>query len=62
MALPITAIPVLTGEVAERFEAEAEKKYQKCLNRTEEEQQDVAEAYRTGMERLHKMLAKSKLI
>ena len=33
MALPIASIPVLTGEVAQRFEAEAQANYQKMLHR-----------------------------
>ena len=37
MALPIASIPVLTGEVAQRFEAEAQANYQRYPNRTEEE-------------------------
>ena len=37
MALPIASIPVLTGEVAQRFETEAQANYEKFLNRTPEE-------------------------
>lgn len=33
MALPIASIPVLTGEVARRFEAEPQANYEKFLNR-----------------------------
>ena len=36
MALPIASIPVLTGEVAQRFEERAQANYQRYLNRTEE--------------------------
>ena len=41
MALPIASIPVLTGEVAEQFEAEAQATYQRFLNRTEAEKKAV---------------------
>ncbi|MGN0280954.1 MAG: hypothetical protein ACI4B3_01465 [Prevotella sp.] len=37
MTLPIASIPVLTGEVAQRFEAEAQANYERYLNRSEEE-------------------------
>ena len=37
MALPIASIPVLTGEVAQRFEERAQANYQRYLNRTEEQ-------------------------
>ena len=37
MALPIASIPVLTGEVAQRFEAEAQANYEWYINRSEEE-------------------------
>ena len=43
MALPIASIPVLTGEVAQRFEAEAQANYQKMLHRTPEEEKAVKE-------------------
>ena len=60
MALPISSIPVLTGEVAQRFEAEAQANYQRYLNRTEEEKA-VRERYDRGIERVRKMLAISHL-
>lgn len=34
MALPIASMPVLTGEVAQRFEADAQANYQRYLNRS----------------------------
>ena len=37
MALPIASIPVLTGEVAQRFEERAQANYQRYLNSTEEQ-------------------------
>ena len=48
MALPIASIPVLTGEVAQRFEAEAQANYQKMLHRTPEEKKAVKEE-KTGL-------------
>ena len=36
MALAIASVPVLTGKVAEQFEAQAEKTYQEYLRRTSE--------------------------
>ena len=61
MALPIASIPVLTGEVAQRFEAEAQANYQKMLHRTPEEEKAVKERYNRGIEEVRKMLAKSHL-
>lgn len=61
MALPIASIPVLTGEVARRFEAEAQATYEKFLNRTPEEEEAVRERYDRGIERVRKMLEKSHL-
>lgn len=61
MALPIASIPVLTGEVARKFEAEAQKNYERVLNRTPEERKAARAEYEKGMERLHRMLAKSHL-
>lgn len=59
MALPIASIPVLTGEVAQRFEAEAEANYQWYLNRTEEEKKADEEALERGFAKLRRMLAKA---
>lgn len=61
MALPISSIPELTGEVAQRFEAEAEKNYQRQLNRTEEQKRTEEEALEKGFARLRRILAKAKL-
>lgn len=61
MALPIASIPVLTGEVAERFEAEAQATYQRYLNRSEEEKKVEAEALERGFAKLRRMLAKAHL-
>lgn len=62
MALPIATIPVLTGEVARRFEAEAQANYEKALNRTPEERKAVREKYEQGIEEVRRMLAKSNLL
>ena len=62
MALPIASIPVLTGEVARRFEAEAQANYEKALNRTPEERKAVRERYEQGIEEVRRMLAKSNLL
>lgn len=61
MALAISSVPVLTGEVAEKFETEAQKSYKKYLNRSESEKQEVAERYERGMEMVRKVLAKSHI-
>ena len=61
MALPIASIPVLTGEVAQRFEAEAQANYQRYLNSTEEEKKAEAEALERGFDKLRRMLAKAHL-
>ena len=61
MALPIASIPVLTGEVAQRFEAEAQDNYEKFLNRTPEEEKAVREQYDRGMAIVKKVLENSRL-
>lgn len=61
MALPITSIPVLTGEVARKLEERAQANYQKMLHRTPEEKQAVREKYNRGIEEVRRMLAKSHL-
>lgn len=61
MALPIASIPVLTGEVAQRFEEEAQRNYEKVLNRTPEEKKAAQERYERGMAIVRKVLANSKL-
>ncbi|MGN1238175.1 MAG: hypothetical protein ACI4UW_04530 [Muribaculaceae bacterium] len=61
MALPIATIPVLTGEVARRFEAEAQANYEKALNRTPEERKAVRERYEQGMEILKQVLRNSNI-
>lgn len=61
MALPIASVLVLTGEVAQRFEAEAQANYQKNLNRTEQEIKAEAEALERGFAKLRLMLNKAHL-
>lgn len=61
MALPIASIPVLTGEVAQRFETEAQATYQRSLNRTEQEKKAEAEALELGFAKLRRMLNKAHL-
>jgi hypothetical protein len=61
MALPIASIPVLTGDVAQRFEAEAQTNYQRYLNRTEEEKKADAEALEKGFAKLRRMLDKAHI-
>ena len=61
MATAIATIPVLTGDVAERFEKEAQATYERSLNRTKTEKKELAERNRRGMEMVRKMLAKSNL-
>ena len=61
MALQIASIPVLTGDVAHRFEAEAQANDMRLLNRTEEEKKADAEALEKGFAKLRRMLAKAHL-
>ena len=61
MALPIASVPVLTGEVAQRFETEAEANYQRHLNRTEKEKKAETEALEIGFAKLRRMLNKAHL-
>ena len=44
MATAIATILVLTGEVAERFEREAQSTYERSLNRTEAEKKNQQNA------------------
>lgn len=61
MALPIASIPVLTGDVARKFEATARENYEHYLRRTPEEERAVREKYERGIERVRRMLAKAHL-
>lgn len=61
MATEVASIPVLTGEVAERFEKEAQATYEKSLHRTEAEKKELAERNKRGIELVRKMLKKSNL-
>ena len=51
MAIPIASIPVLTGEVARRFEEAAQRNYERWLNRTEEQKKAEDEALAKGLPR-----------
>ncbi|MDE6753922.1 MAG: hypothetical protein K2J82_04835 [Muribaculaceae bacterium] len=61
MALPIVSILVLTGEVAQRFETEAESNYQRNLNRAQQEKKAETEALERGFSKLRRMLNKAHL-
>jgi hypothetical protein len=61
MATKIASIPVLTGEVAEQFEREAQQTYEQYLNRSEEERMAIRSRYEEGVRKVRAMLAKSKL-
>lgn len=61
MALPIASIPVLTNDVARKFEAEAQANYYRYLNRSEEEKKADSEALERGFAKLRRMLSKSNL-
>lgn len=61
MALAIASIPVLTGDVAERFEREAQKTYEDYTHRSEEEKKKAKAQYERGMKMVQQILAKSKL-
>ncbi len=61
MALPITSMPVLTGEVAQQFETEAQANYQRSLGRSEQEKKAEAEALERGFAKLRRMLNKAHL-
>ncbi len=61
LILTIYNMPVLTREVAQRFESEAQANYQKSLNRTEQEKKAEAEALERGFAKLRRMLKKASL-
>lgn len=61
MALPIASIPILTGEVARQFEAEAEANYQKYINRTADEKKADDEFLNKKFEELYSILSKAHL-
>lgn len=60
MALAIVSVPVLTGKVAEQFEAQAKKTYQEYLRRTSEPD-TTRPKYEQGVLMVKKILAKAKL-
>lgn len=61
MALAISSIPVLTGEVAERFERQAQETYKKHLSSSTAEKEEINARYERGMKMVQKILTKSKL-
>lgn len=61
MALAIASIPVLTGDVAEKFENQAQKTYEDYTHRSDEEKKKAKVQYERGMKMVQKILAKSKL-
>ncbi len=61
MALPIASMPILTGEVAQRFETEALATYRRSLNRSEREKKAEAEALEKGFAKLRRMLNNAHL-
>ena len=61
MALPIASIPVLTGEVAQRFEERAQANYQRYLNRTEEQKKADEAILAKQFAALYTMLSKAHL-
>ena len=61
MAIPIASIPVLTGEVAQRFEEAAQRNYERWLNRTEEQKKAEDEALAKRLAEFRTFLAKSGL-
>ena len=48
MALAIASIPVLTGDVAEKFERQAQETYEAYIHRNEEERKTAKAQYEQG--------------
>lgn len=61
MALPIASIPELTGEAAQRFEAEPQANYERYLNRSEEEKKANEAILEKKFAELYNMLSKAHL-
>lgn len=61
MALAISSIPVLTGDVARNFETQAKETYERHLNSSAVEKKEINARYERGMKMVQKILAKSKL-
>ena len=59
MALAIASVPVLTGEVAEKFESQANKIYEEYLKRTLDKKNKNVH-YEQGVQFVKDILAKSK--
>ncbi len=60
MALEIATIPVLTGEVAENFEAQANRAYQESVSRKDENSAHRLR-YERGVSMVKEILAHSNL-
>ena len=61
MALPIASIPVLTGEVARRFEDEAQKSYEQYLSSSDDEKKAAAQALEQGFAELRQILSSAHI-
>lgn len=61
MALPIASIPVLTGEVAQRFEEQAQANYERYLNRTEEQRKADEATLEKKFAELYRILSNAHL-
>ena len=61
MALPIASIPVLTGEVAQRFVERAQANYQGYLNGTEEQEKTDEAILEKKLAELYSILSKAHL-
>ena len=61
MALPIASIPVLTGDVARRFESEAQKSYEQYIDSSVEEKKAAAQSLEQGFEELRQILSTAHL-
>ena len=61
MAIELASIPVLTGEVAERFGTEAQATNENYLHRTDGEIMSIRERYEKEMALGRQVLAKSEL-
>ena len=61
MALPIASIPVLNGEVARQYEAEAQANDEWYINRTEEQKKADEAILEKKFAELYSMLSKAHL-
>lgn len=61
MASTIASIPVLTGEVAENFEAQAKKTYNEYVKRASDLKNEKDTRYGQGVQMVRDILTKSTL-